>query len=162
MNYCSIQDAWGKGDYISNQFKSFNTNNGMNNQFNNSNNNSNCNNNQCGRPKPRIEPETFTNSNTYDLNYQSTNSNISSNDLCEAVLKHIEDCQSCKEKIMSKYNLNNENKKNVIEHFSSTLIDNFKHTIDGNKDTVLLVLIGLFILIFINLLQSNSSSNDKK
>jgi hypothetical protein len=94
------------------------------------------------KPKPT---ETFTNSNktqtqTYEFNYN-----------CDNFFEHIKKCSNCKNKMYKIFNTNNLIPNNIVEKFSNT--------IDTNRDIIVLILIGISVMVFMNLI---NGFNDKK
>jgi hypothetical protein len=109
MNYCSIQEAWGNNDYISNQFKS--------------NNNS--------HQKKTIE--SFSNvKNNHNTKKMS----------CSDFFNHVQTCNSCKLKMKNQ--------------FKSKILEQFTDTIETNREVIVLILVGLCIVLFFNLISSVS------
>ena len=116
MNYCSIEDAWGKNDYITDQYKNYEgfTNNDEINYTINDN---------------KIPKKIIKNQNIQKCFFT-----------CDDLIDHLNKCQKCRMKIK--------------QMFSFKIIDKVKHIIFHNKDSILLFLIVLFILIFCKLLYS--------
>ena len=137
MNYCSIEDAWRNSDSLTDQFKL----------------------------KKNIEHFTpniiddeikidndFINEISRDINsniyhqptYEHTNINNTSNFqnafICDDFLDHLETCKICRSKMRKRF------KSNIVERIENMIID--------NKDTILLLLLILFGLIFCNLIIS--------
>jgi hypothetical protein len=144
MNYCSLQDAWGNSDYISNQFKTFDNVDTANN----------------------VTPDTIEN--FTDINYgpednsENQNAKILANQYnliskppnqisnrpnrsthpkhtftCNDFYDHVLSCSHCRRK------LNNNS--------SSLILKKIKFFVLSNKDTLLLALIIIFIIVFLNL-----------
>lgn len=132
MNYCSLEDAWGKSDYITDQYKKYESKDDIIENFN----------------------QTITNEVNYDINdnrvpkiivqkpVQTKNTKLVQKCVftCDDFISHLNKCQKCRMK--------------VRKQFSSKIIGKIQHIIFDNKDTVLLILMALFILIFFNLLFS--------
>jgi uncharacterized membrane protein YraQ (UPF0718 family) len=85
---------------------------------------------------------------SFSSNKTSCNSNLkssiecfSNNVTCEMFIEHLNNCPTCYSKI----------KKN------SRLLNNINNMIEENKDIILLLLVGLFIVLFINLITNISS-----
>ena len=167
MQYCTLDDAWGNKittiyyDYMNN---SNNTNSNANDANTNSNVNSNIMNNTNANVNSNIMNNTNANVNSnnsnnsnnnnnisykenFENNYEKINissnnkNNISSNDkilLCDDYIYHIKNCKICQDKI-----------KNYLR---PNIIDNLYTTIDDYKDIIVLILIGICILLFFNLI----------
>lgn len=128
MNYCSIQDAWGDTNYISDQYKKYDNNIDQNNKIV-----------EHFEEAPVNEPTMlYTNQqNTPEINYDYSNK-IS----CDDIIAHIEKCKYCRKKVMNRFSSN------------LNFVTTFKNYIKKNKDILFIVLVSLFILIFFNLLVS--------
>jgi len=115
MNYCSIEDAWGKSNCVSNNNYIQNNDNKIIEHFDES---------------------------KYNTNKQhSTKYNAKIDELnCEDFILHIKNCKKC---------------YNKVKHlFKPQLIDNIERIIDENRDTIVLILIGIAILLFFNLINN--------
>jgi hypothetical protein len=134
MNYCSIEDAWGTNNF---------TNNFTNDHFKDCKINDNCvnQNNMNTDIKPNIEQfydikteknEGVVREKIYD--FDNTNNELNN---CESFILHVRNCRKC-------YNIiKNQHKPQIIEKI-----------IDENRDTIVLILIGIFILLFFNLINN--------
>ena len=127
MNYCSIEEAWGNCNYASNQIKEYMTN---------------TNDNQIKQPKQSIEPvqsiEQVQPKQSIEQPQpnQSINQPNQLND-CDLFILHLKNCKKCYNRIHNEY------KPNTLEQI-----------INDNKDTIVLILIGMFILLFFNLINN--------
>jgi len=119
MNYCSIQDAWEKNDYITNQYKTYN------NKYNVSDN-----------PKKTLEKF----SSNENENKKITKNHIKNINKCSDFLSHLNKCKHCQKLVRNKY------RPKILENFSDIL--------DTNKDIVVLILVGICIMLFFNLVNS--------
>ncbi len=127
MNYCSLEDAWGKSDYISNQYKQYDTVENFDQTKINNEVNYAINDNRI--------PETIIEKPVQNIKLQQ-NCVFT----CDDFINHLNKCQKCRMKIK--------------KQFSSKIVDKIQQIIFYNKDTVLLILMAFFILIFFNLLFS--------
>lgn len=149
MNYCSIQDAWGNSDYISDQFKKYDNidlNNNIQSDWNSETTENFTNTNQ----EKKIQSHQ-TNTNQYNTNKlkhnQNKNNNINYNTYnhnrnhrtfnCDDFHEHISKCKHCQLKLQN--------------NISTRIIKKIQFLIYSNKDSFLLVLIILFSIIFLNL-----------
>jgi hypothetical protein len=150
MNYCSLEDAWGgKCNQISNQYSNYMVD------------------------KSYTQPQPADNIKKKDLaldfnveNFNNTESNIisrqsktqpsqtlSQNDdhhldelyNCDSFVNHIRNCRKCNNRMRS--------------HFRPKLVENFQDIIEDNRDTIVLILIGISILLFFNLINNMTKSN---
>ena len=121
MNYCSIQDAWGQNDYITNQYQKYNS------RYTISDN-----------PKKTLEK--FS-SNEIPKNHLKNINN------CNDFFSHLNKCKQCQRLVRNKY------RPKILENFSNIL--------DTNKDIVVLILVGICIMLFFNLVNS-ATKNVKK
>ena len=121
MNYCSIEDAWGNNDYITNNFKKYD--NKVIEKFENTND--------------KLENISEGYTNTYET--QKINKPTIAYS-CNDFFDHLDHCPVCRQKMRDRY--------------SSKLIEKIQNLINDNKDSIVLVLLALFILIFFNLLIS--------
>jgi uncharacterized protein with PIN domain len=129
MNYCSIQEAWGKNDYITNQYKKFNN---PVQQKNNSFQQRNIIENKNSVPKKTLEKFTSV--------QNKLKKHISKIDNCNDFMKHLNVCKKCQTAIRNKYR--------------PKILENFTDIIETNKDIIVLILIGISILLFFNLINS--------
>lgn len=130
MNYCSIEDAWGSGNYASNQIKEYMSNTGFDNTgFSNNEpvkidnpSKSNC------YPSPKTNQGVKTNNKINELND------------CDLFILHVQNCKKCYNKMRNQ--------------FKPQLIEKFQNIIDENRDSIVLILIGISILLFFNLINN--------
>jgi hypothetical protein len=153
MNYCTIQDAWGVSE-IGNKFKEY-----MKTQ--------NSPKLECPKESnPQMQKESFSNipqanssNNLYSsdsTNYVPTN-NVPQqfnpnqinygNGSCGNLIHHVYSCPDCSMKMREMFSGN-------INGSRVKLFDNFKNIIDENRDTIVLILVGIFILMFFNLVNN--------
>jgi hypothetical protein len=131
MNYCLIEDAWKNTDYISDQYNTYNI--GEKNIIENFNTNTNI---DYGDEYSSNEQNNNNSSSNIPHNIHNIHNNIS----CDDFNRHLEVCNECKMRIRNRY--------------SSKLIERIQINVLDNKDTILLILIILFLLIFFKLLIS--------
>ena len=110
MNYCSIEDAWGKPDQIKNQLS----------QHNNT-------------THPVVH------------SIQTNNVNQESfpqyNHECMMFIRHLKMCKSCQKEMGMLLN-------------KPKLIEKFQEMVDDNKDTIVLILMAISLLLFFNLINN--------
>jgi len=128
MNYCSIEDAWRNSGYISDQYKKYD--NDVVETFNGDIN--------YAINDNRVETIEKNNNIQYKNDDQINNQNCIFT--CDNLFDHLNKCPKCRMRLR--------------KHFSSKVVQKLETIIFDNKDTVLLILIALFILIFLNLLFS--------
>lgn len=129
MNFCSIEDAWGDNK-ISNQFQKYKNNE-----------NKEKIENACADPikvncpiKVKENIEEFTSNK--NINIQIMN--------CDNIFDHISKCRHCYNKLYYKFNVPQRNE----------FINNLHNIINNNKDTIVLILIGIFIIMFFKLVNN--------
>jgi hypothetical protein len=136
MNYCSIEDAWKNSGYISDQYKKYDNNDVVetfeeptiiNNDINYAINDNRV---------PTIEKNNKIQYNKVVKKINNQNCMFT----CDNLFDHINKCPKCRMRLR--------------KQFSSKVVKKLQTIIFDNKDTVLLVLISLFIFIFFNLLFS--------
>jgi hypothetical protein len=66
---------------------------------------------------------------------------------CDSIFNHISQCKHCYNKLYYKFNAPQRNQ----------LINNLHNIINNNKDTVVLILIGIFIVMFFKLVNNITS-----
>ena len=66
---------------------------------------------------------------------------------CEDFIKHINQCKHCYNKLYYKFNIPQKNE----------FINNLHNIINNNKDIVVLILIGIFIILFFKLVNNITS-----
>lgn len=116
MNYCSLQEAWGQNDYITTQYKKYNSEYNHSDSFN--------------------SEKTLENLSS-DENHTD---HIEKIDNCNDFFLHLKSCKKCQKMIENKY------RPKILETFSEIL--------DDNKDIVVLILVGICIMLFFNLVNS--------
>ena len=132
MQYCLLDEAWAAPDNITNQYKQHMISN------------QSCDNiTQDKQPFVKnnaIKPiEKFTQDNEdYEFNvpYQKE-SGISD---CERLLHHIKNCKDCSNKLR----INNR----------PMILDNISELVNDNRDIIVLILMGMFIMLFFNLINN--------
>lgn len=133
MNYCSIEDAWGISNCASNQFKEYMVNISSDNKVQND---LDTNIEHFTEPKPeKIKKEIKKRVKVYDLDNRIDELNN-----CDSFILHVRNCRKC-------YN-------RMRNQFKPQLIENFQGIIDENRDTIVLILIGISILLFFNLINN--------
>jgi hypothetical protein len=114
MNYCLLEDAWGRHNHITNQYKEYN--------------NSITQKSVEHFEEPKIK-----------YNYSSNKPNKPSHAIsCDDFMDHLNRCKSCSNKMKNKYR--------------SRILFNIQNIINDNKDAIVLLLMGIFILLFFNLI----------
>ncbi len=108
MNYSLLEDAWGKKNHITNQYK----------EYNNSIKQKNI--------EKFTEPQ---------IKYNYSDSQIFS---CDDFFINMNNCRTCRNRVREKYR--------------SKVLYNINDIINGNKDAIVLILMGIFILLFFNLI----------
>jgi hypothetical protein len=111
MNYCLLEDAWGKKNHITNQYK----------EFNNS------------IKQPNID--NFTEHFEPQIKYNYDKPCMVS---CNDFFNHVNTCRTCSKRLREKYR--------------SKVLYNIQDIMNTNKDAIVLVLLGIFILLFFNLI----------
>lgn len=87
--------------------------------------------------KPPTKTETFTNTQEkFNFDYN-----------CDNFFDHIKNCHNCKNKMYKIFNTNN-------ELIPNKLIEKFTNTIDTNRDIIVLILIGISVMVFMNLINN--------
>ena len=160
LQYCSIIDAWGENKITTNytDYMIDNNNNNNNNIENFNNNLSEINTVNNSYPKPldfvqqdfseksKINSQREISKNHSDISSWEKKNMFSYTDtpnkplLCDDYIIHIKSCKICQDKI-----------KNYLR---PNIIDNLYSTIDNNKDIIILILIGICILLFFNLIMN--------
>jgi len=130
MNYCSIQEAWGPGNYISKQYKKFDQNIQKTHEV----------------EKPVIQKKTIENFSTVQFNQNKTRKFKAplKKTYCNDFVNHLKSCRSCQLKMR--------------EQFRPKILENFEDIIQTNRDIIVLVLVGICFMLFFNLLTSATSS----
>ena len=150
MNYCSLEDAWGgKCNQISNQYSNYMVDKNYT------------------QPQPPdnikkkdlaldFNVENFNNTQTNIISKQNktqTSKPLSKNDDhhldelydCDTFINHIRNCRKCNNRMRA--------------HYRPKLVENFQDIIEDNRDTIVLILIGISILLFFNLINNMTKSN---
>jgi hypothetical protein len=66
---------------------------------------------------------------------------------CDDILNHINQCNHCYNKLYNKFNIPQKNE----------FVNNLHNIINNNKDTIVLILIGIFIVMFFKLVNNITS-----
>lgn len=127
MNYCSLEDAWGRSNIPSNQFNQY-----MDNKFSETESKS-CKTNKKVEHFNETKKSPKRMINYYDDDYEEAYG-------CDNFFNHIKNCRRCYNRV----------KNQVKPH----ILENFQEMVDGNKDTIVLILVGIFILLFFNLINN--------
>jgi len=130
MNYCSINDAWGDNK-ISDQFQKYKTDK------------TDKTDKICLDPTKMTCPVKESN----NIEQFTQNNHKVENLTCDNILNHINQCKHCYHKMYNRFNIPQKNE----------FINNLHYIINNNKDTIVLMLIGLFIVMFFKLVNSISS-----
>jgi hypothetical protein len=120
MNYCSIQEAWGQNEYITNQYKKYN------NRYNVKVNSKNT--------LEKFSPDEIPKEHMKKINN------------CSDFLGHLNKCKHCQQIIRNKY------RPKILENFSDIL--------DTNRDIVVLILVGICIMLFFNLVNNVTKKSE--
>jgi uncharacterized protein YpuA (DUF1002 family) len=132
MNYCSIEDAWGTSNYVSNQFKEYMTNINSENKSNNLDTNIEY--------FTELKPDKSNKEIKKKVQVYNLNNTIDELNNCDSFILHVSNCRKCYNKMRNQ--------------FKPQLIKNFQDIIDENRDTIVLILIGISILLFFNLINN--------
>ena len=68
---------------------------------------------------------------------------------CDGIMNHLRHCRTCYNKMRHNFS-----KPSNIESFRPSLTEHFEDLIDDNRDSIVLILIGISILLFINLINN--------
>lgn len=169
MNYCSLEDAWGSSNRMCSQYKNYmddknNTQPGSyQTKFDNALGGSQGSNQTLGGVTPQGSLLKQNTEHFSDISYQSShlldkqnnsnhynNSNQYNNNFhelvdCDNFLNHIHTCKKCHNKVKN--------------YFKPKIVENIQDIVEDNKDTIVLILIGISILLFFNLINNMTKSN---
>ena len=138
MNYCSLEDAWGgKCNQINNQYSNYMVDkNYKNTQPENIDKSS-----ENDKFLTKINSENFQNTHIKQKTLQK-NIDHHLDELydCDSFLIHIHNCRKCHNKMKN--------------YFKPKIVENFQDIIEDNRDTIVLILIGISILLFFNLINN--------
>lgn len=126
MNYCSLKDAWGNNDHISTQFKDY-----MRHDIPENTKNTNI------PENTNINIENFTNVSEETVSEAPSRKH---QNMCYIAMEHIKKCRKCYKKLKGMSNRN--------------LLSGFEEIIDENRDVIVMILIGITLLLFINLVNN--------
>jgi hypothetical protein len=129
MNYCTIQDAWGNNNEFSNQYKNY-----MNNKENVSNMQNNT------KHVASTVLSSIPLNITEHLNNNVKTDHLLNIDNCSKFIEHIRTCRECRNKMR--------------DYFKPKIIEKMNDMIEDNKDIIVLILIGLSILLFLNMINN--------
>jgi hypothetical protein len=153
MNYCSLEDAWGDCNQISNQYSNYMVEkNYKQPQQQSANDNKNI------KSNLDFTFETFNNTPSNTISSQNNNKTIQNKSLSKNDDYHLDELYDCDSFINHIYNCRKCNNR-VRNYFRPKLIENFQDIIEDNRDTIVLILIGISILLFFNLINNMTKSN---
>ena len=124
MNYCSIDDAWGKKPNMFNKY---------------------MNKSEDNVEKPVIKNDTIYQDKTHYIPKIDHFKNISKNIECENMLYHLKNCKECQ--------------FHFRKYMTPKIIDEFQNIVNDNKDIIVLILVGISILLFFNLINNITKNN---
>ncbi len=138
MNYCSIEDAWGRQNHASDQINNYMIDKGYKSEPVQS-----CNKSQQNNVKPNkliqyenfesVEPLTSTIQNVVHQSHDELYD-------CNSFFNHIKNCRKCYSRMKNR--------------FRPKLIENFSDIVDDNRDVIVMILIGISIILFFNLINN--------
>ena len=128
MLYCSVEEAW--GNYLNS-----NENENYQNDEDNKNNKTNLKSEKTNKEDLKKIVENFTES-------ISEKNNISETD-CNKIIKHVMKCKKCQKKLK--------------EMLTPKLISLLKNLLEDYRDLFVLLLVGISILLFFNLVSNISN-----
>jgi hypothetical protein len=130
MNYCSLEDAWGKKTSM--------------------------------LPEKIIPPEQSLHA-SYPVQKESFGMVTKDDDRlskirkhadeiynCDGIMNHLRHCRSCYNKMKQNF---------PKESFKPSLTEHFEDLVDDNRDSIVLILVGISILLFINLINNVTKNN---
>jgi hypothetical protein len=137
MNYCSIDEAWNNNSYSNKNVKKKPLENNLDNLNHINNNNNNI-------KEHFMDENTNINNNNNKHIELFTNMN-QNNNICNNFMNHFASCPSCR--II------------VIKHCLSTLLTLMKNMVHTHKDIIVLILIGICLVLFLNIINSMTNKN---
>ena len=138
MNYCSIEDAWGRGNCMSKQIREYMTDNNYT--------------ESSKEKEPDDKPIPLP-----DINYKVHSKIINDKEehhieieQCGDIVIHIKKCPKCYHRL----------REHFRPQFKSQILEKFQNIVDENKDIIVMVLVGIFIMMFFNLVNNITSSKN--
>jgi hypothetical protein len=131
MNYCSIEDAWGRENCMSGQIKEYMTNT---NYVEPDNTQSNQNIKLSSSVDYKVESNIVNDEEKHQIEIEN----------CGDIVIHIKKCPKCYGRM----------KEHFRPHFKSQIIEKFQDIVDDNRDIIVLILIGTSIVLFFNLINN--------
>lgn len=136
MNYCSIHEAWGQENYISKEYKKYDQ---KIENFKNIQKTQTCQ-QKSYQQKPVAQKKTIENFSKVNI---KKNKEIN----CNEFIVHLKSCRSCQIK--------------VRDQFRPKIFENVEDIIQTNRDIIVLVLVGICIMLFFNLISSTTKEKEK-
>jgi len=148
MNYCSIEDAWGTTNCASKQFKEYMANISSDDDKPNLNIDKTIEHFSDIEPKKEVVIKEKNNrlqryhmgQNLDKVKTFDFDNGIDELVNCNDFLIHVRNCRKCYNKMKNQ--------------FKPQIIENFQEIINENRDTIVLILIGISILLFFNLINN--------
>lgn len=146
MNYCSIEDAWGsKCNQISNQYKNYMVEKNYTNQQPQETNQTTNTNSLSKKQNIEMFNNTSVSTNNKKPIVKHDDTHLDELYDCDSFLTHVRNCRKCHSRMRN--------------YFRPKLVENFQDIIEDNRDTIVLILIGISILLFFNLINNMTKSN---
>ncbi len=146
MNYCSIEDAWGsKCNQISNQYKNYMVEKNYTNQQPQETNQATNTNSLSKKQNIEMFNNTSVSTNNKKPIVKHDDNHLDELYDCDSFLTHVRNCRKCHSRMRN--------------YFRPKLVENFQDIIEDNRDTIVLILIGISILLFFNLINNMTKSN---
>ena len=141
MNYCSIEDAWGKPNKISEQFSNY-----MNEQQNTDNQQQSW---MRGAEQTKTSNsnviENFTLIEKDNKKLEKVRRHLDELHGCDEFLNHFRNCRKCYNRV-----------RNAIK---PKFTEQFEDLVDDNRESIVLILVGVAILLFFNLVNNVTKNN---
>jgi hypothetical protein len=130
MNYCSIEDAWGRENCASNQIREYMTNIKAEPDSNQTNQNIKL----SSSVDYKVESNIDNDEQKHEIEIEN----------CGDMIIHIKKCPKCYNRM----------KEHFRPHFKSHIVEKFQDIVDDNRDIIVLILIGTSIVLFFNLINN--------
>jgi hypothetical protein len=153
MNYCSLEDAWGKKtsmlpEKIIPPEQSLHASYPMEESQKGSSQKGSSQKEQSQRDS--FQKESFSMFTKDNERLDKIKKHVEEIYNCDGIMNHLRHCRSCYNKMKQNF---------PKESFRSSLTEHFEDLVDDNRDSIVLILVGISILLFINLINNVTKNN---
>lgn len=148
MNYCSLEDAWGKKTSMLPE-KIIPSEQSLHASYNERASHERASHEGTSQ-KGQSKKESFGMVTRDDERLSKIRKHAEEIYNCDGIMNHLRHCRSCYNKMKQNF---------PKESFKPSLTEHFEDLVDDNRDSIVLILVGISILLFINLINNVTKNN---